>query len=124
MGERRQEQVGWIGGWLGGFVWGLILSILFFVQGKVMQAAIGLLITCIACAAIISLSPWRHPQIRYRRLMVPIYVLFLVAVAWGVWALGDLGQMGINSWWAVLILLPVLTPLWTVGNRCWNDGDA
>jgi len=121
MQDRRGERVGWILGWLGGFVWVAILSVVFFVQGKPAQASLGLLITGIACASIVWLSPWRHPRVRYRALMVPIYLLFFVAVAWGAWSMGDLRQMGINSWWAVLILLPILTPFWTVGSRCWDD---
>ena len=124
MHVRRQEQIGWIGGWLGGFCWVLILSIVLFVQGKTIQAGIGLLITCVAGVTIVFLSPWRHPRTRYRRLMVPIYVLFLAAVAWGVWSLGDPRQMGIHSWWSLLLLLPVLMPLWTAGNRRWEDGNA
>lgn len=123
MQERSQEKFGWIGGWLGGFIWVFILSVLFLVQGKAAQAAIGIVITCLACAVIVFLSPWRNPRTPYRKLMVPIYLLFLVALAWGVWSFGDLRQMGINSWWAVLILLPVLVPFWTVGSRRWDDGD-
>jgi len=121
MADRRQEKIGWIGGWLGGFIWVLILSVMFFVQGKTMQAWVGMLITGGGLATILFFSPWRHPQVLYRLLMTPIYLLFFVAIAWGVWALGDLRLMGINSWWASLILLPILTPLWTVGKRRWDE---
>ena len=122
--DRRHERIGWIGGWLGGFIWVLILSVMFFIQGKAMQAWIGLLITGGALAITLFFSPWRHPRVLYRLLMTPIYLLFFVAIVWGVWALGDLRLMGINSWWVILILLPVLMPFLTVGKRRWDDHDV
>jgi hypothetical protein len=124
MHSRKQEQLGWTGGWLGGFSWVLFLSVMFFVQGKAIQAGLGLLIAGAACAAIVFLSPWRHPHTRYRTLMVPIYVLLIAAVAWGASSLGGLRQMGMGSWWSAFILLPVLLPLWSAGHRRWSDGDA
>ncbi len=123
MKERKQQKIGWTGGWFGGFVWVLILAIVFLVQGKVMQAIIGLLITAAALAAILYFSPWRHPRVSYRLLMLPIYALFLVSLGWGIWAAGGLQQLGFTSGWSALILLPVLIPLWTVGDRKW-DSDA
>ncbi len=124
MSDRRQEKIGWIGGWLGGFIWVLILAVVLLVQGKTLQAWIGLLITCGACTVVLFFSPWRYPRVLYRLLMTPIYILLFLAIAWGVWALGDLRQMGINSWWSALILLPILIPLWTVGKRQWESDDA
>jgi len=124
MAERRHERAGWILAWLGGFIWVLILSAVCFAQGKGLQAALGLVITCGAGAAIVSFSPWRHPRTTYRRLMAPIYVLFVAAVAWGAWTLGDLRQMGINGPWSGLLLLPIMIPLWSVGGRRWEDGGA
>lgn len=123
MRDRRQEMLGWKYGWLGGFVWVLILSVVFFVQGKVLPAVAGLVITSGAWAAVTSFSPWRHPHTSYRRLMVPIYLLIVIALVWGVWALGDLRQLGLNGPWGFLILMPAMIPLWTVGKRKWTDGD-
>ena len=124
MTERRQERIGWIGGWLGGFVWVVILAIVFAVQGRMIEAVIGLAIAAVACATIVVAAPWRFPKTQYRLLMVPIYVLFFAAVAWGGWVLGDLRQLGINGWWGLLIVLPILIPLWTVGNQRWADRNA
>jgi len=124
MSDRRQEKIGWIGGWLGGFIWVLILAVMFFIQGKAVQAWIGLLIACAAVAVILFFSPWRHPRVQYRLLMTPVYLMFFVAIAWGVWAWGDPQPMGFNSWWSSLILLPIFLPYWTVGNRRWENHDA
>ncbi len=56
--------------------------------------------------------------------MAKVVKLIAIALAWGVWAAGDLQQLGINSPWFAFILLPALTPLWTVGKRKWSDDDA
>ncbi len=123
MAQRRHEKLGWTLGWMGGFLWVLILSVVFFAQGKVLQASLGLALTGAACVAITRLSPWRHAHTSYRRLMAPIYILFFAAVVWSAWGLPDLRQLGFNSPWALFSLLPILMPLWTVGDRRWEDGD-
>lgn len=123
MSERKQEKVGWIGGWSGGFVWVVILSVVLLVQERTLEAVTGLLIAGLSFLAILLLVPWRHPQTPYRLLMLPIYLLFMVAIAWGVWSWGGWQEMGVTSWWSALILLPALLPFWTVGNRRWVDVD-
>jgi len=124
MRERRQEQIGWVGGWLGGFVWVLLLSVSLLVRGETWPAVIGLLISAFACTAIGFFAPWRHPRTTYRRLLAPLYVLFFCAVGWGVWSFGGLRQIGIHSWWSLLLLMPIMLPLWMGGNRRWQDNDA
>lgn len=121
MKSRQQEKLGWTLGWLGGFVWVPILSLIFLFDHRTVEAGIGLLITAAAGAAIVWLAPWRHPQTRYRVLMVPIYLMFAAAIGWGVWSIDDPQQMGINSGWSALVLLPCLLPFWVVGARRWND---
>lgn len=32
--------------------------------------------------------------------------------------------MGINGWWSLLLLMPILMPLWIVGDRRWEDGET
>lgn len=111
-------------GWSGGFIWVLILSVLSFARGNTSQAVTGLLIAGLAGAAIVWFAPWRHPHTTYRRLMIPIYVLFASALAWGAWSVGSIRYLGFTSWWSLLLLLPLTIPLWTVGKRRWLDGDA
>jgi len=124
MSTRKQEKLGWTVGWLGGFVWVLILSVIFLVQGRMPRAVIGLVIGGASIATIFLASPWRHPDTTYRRLMIPIYIGFFVAVAWAVWASDDPRTLGIRSWWALFLLLPLLTPVWAAGRRRWNDGET
>lgn len=124
MSERKQEKLGWVGGWLGGFVWVFILSIISLVRGEILQALLGLVIVGGASTCVFIFSPWRYPEIQYRVLMLPIYTLLFLAMIWGVWASGGLSQLGINSWWSIFFLLPILIPFWTLGNRRWGSDDV
>jgi len=124
MTERRQEKIGWIGGWSGGFVWVVILSIVLLIRGQSSGAMLGFAIAGVAAVTILLAAPWRHPRVPYRLLMAPIYVLFFVAVGWGVWCWGGPRNLGFANWWSLLMLLPALAPVWLAGNRRWQDGTS
>ncbi len=121
--SRRGERLGWSFGWFGGFVWLLVVAILQWLEDRTLQAVIGLAIAAAAVIAIVGLAPWRHPQSTYRSLLLPIYVLFFGAVTWAVWALGGPRALGINSWWSAFLLLPLMLPVFLLGNRRWEDGE-
>lgn len=122
MSERRQQKLGWIVGWSGGFVWVLILSIVLSARGQLIGAGAGFLLAGVAISVIVLAAPWRNPQKPYRLLMAPIYFVLLICLIWAVWAWGGPQEMGFSSWWSLSVLIPVLIPLWTVGNRRWEDG--
>lgn len=121
MTERRGEKLGWTLGWSGGFVWVPILAGVAWAHGKALQAVMGLLLAGVAGTLIRSLAPWRHARTPYLKLMLPIYGLLAMGVAWGVWAAGDPRKLGINGWASLLTLLPITLPLWLVGRRRWED---
>ena len=121
MSERKQEKIGWIGGWSGGFIWVVILSVVLLFRGQTVGAVAGFCISGVAGLAIVLTSPWRHPRTPYRILMAPIYLLFFVAVGWGVITWGASQNSGSLNWWSLGVLLPGLLPLWIAGNRRWDD---
>jgi hypothetical protein len=123
MAQRSGEKFGWIGGWLGGFIWVVILSIIFLVQGRAINGVIGLALFCVAVVTILAAAPWRHPDTRYWKLLIPVYVVFFTAIAWMVWSSLDLDSLGLN-WWNSFVILPILLPFWTAGRRRWSDSDA
>lgn len=121
--NRRGEKIGWVGGWTGGFLWIFILAVIRFFQGDITGGVLGMLVFLIAEALIVVLAPWRFPTTRYIKLMLPIYGLFLVSSCWAVWTLGGLDQPGF-SYWTLFMILPVLSPLITIGGKRWQDGDS
>lgn len=120
MTARQGEKVGWIGGWLGGFVWLLLLVGVWLYQQKTTEALVGLLLLVLGVAAVVFLAPWRHPQTRQWKLLLPIYIVLFLAVVWAVRAYGGLQAMGLN-WWSVFWAMPLLIPFFTLGQRTWNE---
>lgn len=119
---RQGEKRGWILGWSGGFLWVLILTVVQLANGAVLPSLAGATLVGGAAAAIFLLSPWRHPGVRYWKLMLPIYALFFLSVAWGTWIAGGGARLGL-SMWSLLLLLPLLLPLYLAGRRTWNEGE-
>lgn len=121
--RRTGEKVGWTGGWTGGFLWLLILSVVRLVQGRITSGIVGLGLFALAVGAILLLAPWRHPSTRQWKLMLPVYLVFFASIAWAVWASGGLEQVGLNRW-SFFWVLPCLIPLWTAGDRRWEDRNG
>jgi hypothetical protein len=123
MANRAGEKFGWIGGWLGGFIWVVILSVIFLVQGRLIEGSCGLALFSLAVAVIIAGAPWRHPGTPYWKLMLPVYAAFSGSIVWMLWSYGSAKELGLN-WWHAFALLPLLIPFQTVGRRRWDDFDA
>lgn len=123
MKGRKGEKIGWIGGWIGGFVWLLLLSIVWLAQGKIAYGIWGISLFTVAFILIVVLAPWKHPETKYWKLMLPTYLVLIVSVSLYIWLEGGLKTPGLN-WWSILWLAPLFIPFATIGTRCWNNGGA
>lgn len=121
MRDRKGEKLGWTGGWLGGFLWLLLLSIVWLVKGDVTSGIVGLVLFAAAVLCIIVFAPWKHPETKYWKLMLPVYVVFAAAISICIWFSGGMEAVGLR-WSMLLCMLPVLLPFATAGARCWKDG--
>lgn len=119
---RRGEKLGWTLGWSGGFLWVAVLAVVAAAKVDGATAALGALITAGAIAAIVGLTPWRHPARPFWQLMVPIYLLFGAAVLWAVRAAGGAAAAGLGDT-SLFVLLPILLPFLFAGRRRWIDGE-
>ncbi len=116
--QRRGEKIGWTFGWLGSLVWILALAGLFLYRGDWLHCALGLALFAAGVAVVFRGSPWRHPTTRYWKLMLPLYLLLLLAVVWAIWGFAD--QLNGLSWWYLLLLLPLFNGLFILGRRTWQ----
>jgi len=118
--SQRGSRIGWLGGWAGGFSWLLIIAVIRLSQGNTAEALWGILLTMVAFAMVWCLRPWKYPDVRIWKLMVPLYLVFLLSIPWAVWTLGGFDHPDLR-WWMFLWILPCMTPFWTIGLRRWND---
>ena len=118
--SQKGSRIGWLAGWAGGFLWVVVIAIVKLAQGEATVALCGIALTVMAFAGIWCLRPWKYPDVRIWKLMVPLYLVFLLAIPWAVWTFGGLEHSDLN-WWMFLWLLPCMTPFWTIGVRLWND---
>ena len=85
---RRGEKLGWLGGFAGAFLWIPVLAVVFLVQGKLLAGLLGLPLGALGYGIVVWFRPWRFPDTPYWRLLIPPYLAFSAAVAWGFWAYG------------------------------------
>ena len=118
--NRKGEIIGWIGGWLGGFIWLGLLSVILLFQNRMRDGLIGIVIFAVAIITIISTAPWKHPNTKYWKLMLPIYLLFFISIALCIRLYCGLENTGLK-WTALFWIIPCLIPFVTTGNRTWNS---
>ncbi len=123
MQERKGEKIGWIGGWTGGFIWLVLLSVLWLAQGKMRLATAGIGLVALAMLCMILLAPWKHPETKYWKLMLPLYAVLMTAVVVVVWLEGGPARLGLSGW-SLLACLPLFLPFLTAGRRTWTIRGA
>ena len=124
MNARAGEKGGWSVGWAGGFLWVGILAVVFLVQGNTLAGVGGLVLVAVAAATIGVFAPWRRPETPYWKLMLPLYALLGLSVAWAVTAFGAGTEEAGLTGWSLLAFLPLLIPFASVGGRRWRDGGG
>lgn len=124
MRHRRGEKIGWLVGWTGGFAWLAILSVLWLFQGKTLHAAAGIGSVMIGGMLVLSLAPWKHPETKYWKLMLPLYGVLMGAVAVVIRLEGGIERLGLGGW-SLMACLPLFLPFLTAGGRTWTiDGRS
>jgi len=124
MNHRRGEKIGWTGGWLGSFLWLLILGTIWVIQGRTTAGLAGLALFLVGSTLIFLLSPWRHPQTRYWKLILPLSISLITAAALFIRLSGGWRMNGLNPWQSALFLPLVLLPMLTLGRRTWQHGES
>lgn len=119
--SRRGEQLGWLIGWAGGFLWIIALALLFIVRGQFLMGLAGMALAGLGYGAVVLMRPWRHPHVRYWRLLLLPYLALAAALPWAIFGFGSEAAAQLSAWQA-LILLPLCSPFITIGWRRWVDG--
>ena len=116
--SRRGEKIGWTGGWIGGFLWVFVFAIIWFVQGRLIHGLIAVTLFFLGIISIIKFSPWKHPDTKYWKLMIPMYSVFLMSAVFIIYVLNgfeNLAKIQYGLW-----VLPSLSPIMVLGNKKWS----
>ncbi len=116
--NRRGEKIGWTGGWIGGFLWVFVFAITWLIQGRLIHGLIAVALFFFGIISIIKFSPWKYPDTKYWKLMIPMYSVFLISAVFIVYALNgfeNLAKIQYGLW-----ILPCLSPIMVLGNKKWN----
>jgi threonine/homoserine efflux transporter RhtA len=89
-------------------------------QNKISEGIIGLAVFIIAIIVISMTAPWKHPNTKYWKLMLPIYSLLTCSIVLYIYLSGGLEIIGLK-WTSIFLVIPGFIPLLTAGNRTWNS---
>lgn len=117
--ERKGEKIGWICGWLGGFIWLGLLSIMWFFQSKISYGIIGIALFIISVIIINIVAPWKHPDTKYWKLMIPIYLLLFISIVVNIIFWGGMEKTGLK-WASFFWIFSIIIPFFTLGNMTWG----
>jgi hypothetical protein len=123
MNDRSGEKIGWTLGWSGAFLWVCIMAVVLVFLGKTVPAAVGFTLFGVAGLLVRLCAPWRHPEEPYWKLMMPLYAILVVSIAWVLWAYNGYKALGLD-WWSLLMLFFLFFPLVSSGRSKWIDRDA
>jgi hypothetical protein len=115
-------KLGWLLGWAGGFLWIVVLALVFSSRGQLLVGASGLCLATLGYSAVFVLRPWRFSSTRMWRLMLLPYLAMLAGIPWAIWGFGAEAAEALSAW-QLLLLLPVLSPMFSMGWRRWGDAS-
>jgi len=116
---QKWMRAGWICFSIAMVFWILPFGIVWIVQGKYVFGAAGLALCLVATWMILAFVPWKYPDTRMWKLLIPPYSMFLLAVLLLVYVLNgfrNLAEIQYGMW-----LIPCFVPFMTFGYRTWNS---
>lgn len=118
--HRKVEKIVWIGSWLGTFLFILVFAVIFFVQKFHLQGILCFAVFSTAMISVFFISPWNYPNTYYWKLMLIPYVLLGIGVYLLMKIYGNSIQGNVN-WWIYTTFIPVISPIFTIGRRKWEN---
>lgn len=121
--NRKGEKIGWIVGWTGGFLWILPFAAVCFFQERLIYGVFSVVLFLLALFSIVKFAPWKYPDTKYWKLMIPMYSILLISVVLVLYVFNifnEPARLQYGLW-----ILPCLSPFVILGNREWGqDGQS
>lgn len=117
--DQKWMKLGWLSFAIAGVVWIIPFGIIWLIQGRSFFGAIAIALCFIAIVAIINFVPWKYPDTKFWKLLIPPYGMFILAILLLLYVLTrfkSLSEIQYGLW-----LLPCFTPFFTLGYKTWNS---
>jgi hypothetical protein len=117
----RGPKYGWILGGFGSILWLLILAFVLLYQGKT-AAFLGCFFFFAGGAAYIFLfAPWKYPRTPFWRIYLGLVLILTFAAMALIHLWYPEAREEVRGYRFLLMLLPLLIPVFIVGRKTWND---
>jgi hypothetical protein len=120
--QRKGPEGGWIWGGTGGLLWIPVLGAIFLFKGMVFTASVSFLLFAAGVFYLFRFAPWKYPDTPLWKISLGFVALLILSavVIHVLWAAGTTrGYGGLGK--MVYLLLILLVPVFTVGNRTWRE---
>ena len=112
-------KLGWFSFAIAGVVWIIPFSIIWLIHGKYIFGITGIALFCTACFLISAFVPWKYPNTKLWKLLIPPYAMFIMSIILLIFVLtgfSDLNDIQYGLW-----LIPCFVPFFSLGYRTWNS---
>jgi len=110
---------GWFSFAIVSVIWIVPFSIVWLIHGKYIFGTMGIALFCTALFLIITFVPWKYPNTKLWKLLIPPYAMFIMSVLlllYVLTGLNNLSEVQYGLW-----LLPCFVPFFTFGYKTWES---
>ena len=100
------------------FIWIIPFSIVWFLEAYYSYGVFGLTESIIALVCINLFAPWRYPDTKLWKLLIPPYIFFVLSIMFLLYVytgFDSFSQIQYGIW-----LIPCLVPFFILGYKTWN----
>ncbi len=117
--KQKWMKLGWLSFAIAEVVWIVPFSIIWLIHGKYIFGIMGILLFCIALFLISAFVPWKYPNTKFWKLLIPPYAMFIMSIILLLYVLtgfNNLDDIQYGVW-----LIPCFVPFFSLGYRTWNS---
>lgn len=117
--DGKWMQKGWLVFTLAAVVWIMPFGVVWITQGNIIAGSAAVVLCLVATAVDMAFVPWKYPDTRLWKLLIPPYAAFIASVLLLVYVLTrfeSLSEIQYGLW-----LIPCFVPFFTFGHKTWNS---
>jgi hypothetical protein len=117
--KQKWMKLGWFSFVVAGVIWIIPFSIIWLINGKYVFGIMGITLFCTAFLLIKAFVPWKYPNTKLWKLLIPPYAMFIISILLLLSVLTDFhdfAEIQYGFW-----IIPCFVPFFIFGCRTWNS---